>query len=476
MTPARTVAALGLAVLAFACAPLPAVARAPHPPAPSPPPAVPVQERIVSPEEGGTAAELLALARLDYEAGRCELAEARLRRVLAAETKGESAAEALYYEALCEEALGRHESSARTFSALYASKPRSRFARDAAVRASRLWGYLDRWSAAGDAARFASERFASELVPNDQVAVYSARALAALYQGASDEAEYWTGKARVIVEANSLDSGGLIARALATKLDYTRYDCIVQDMGGHGEYVEDPSTMRGAIDRAFASGRPALVNVKLGHSDFRKGALSDEHPPRFLEALATAHGIIGRRPELRAVLACLAAGRNVLLEGPVGVEDRPGPGRRPRPGAWQTRVDGDGALHRSQADRTLRPPRRARTRLPGRPVDPRAPGRGHAGRGDPVRQRAEPHARRCAERIVAGHGRGPGHRAPPRTGAGRPRFRPVATQNPREFVATGHLSEALLDRFELGGRAPGRNKPKNGPSWNRTPAARPPRS
>jgi hypothetical protein len=174
-----------------------------------------VQERIVSPEEGGTAAELLALARLDYEAGRCELAEARLRRVLAAETKGESAAEALYYEALCEEALGRHESSARTFSALYASKPRSRFARDAAVRASRLWGYLDRWSAAGDAARFASERFASELVPNDQVAVYSARALAALYQGASDEAEYWTGKARVIVEANSLDSGGLIARDLA---------------------------------------------------------------------------------------------------------------------------------------------------------------------------------------------------------------------------------------------------------------------
>ena len=63
-------------------------------------------------------------------------------------------------------------------------------------------------------------------------------------------------------------------RALATKLDYTRYDRIVQDMGGHGEYVEDPSTMRGAIDRAFASGRPALVNVKLGHSDFRKGALS----------------------------------------------------------------------------------------------------------------------------------------------------------------------------------------------------------
>jgi len=31
----------------------------------------------------------------------------------------------------------------------------------------------------------------------------------------------------------------------------------------------------------------------------------------------------------------------------------------------------------------------------------------------------------------------------------RPGFRVIATQNPQEFVATGHLAEALLDRFEL---------------------------
>lgn len=63
-------------------------------------------------------------------------------------------------------------------------------------------------------------------------------------------------------------------RAPATKLDYTRYDQVVQALGGHGEYVEDPADMRAAIDRAFASGKPALVNVKLGSSDFRKGAIS----------------------------------------------------------------------------------------------------------------------------------------------------------------------------------------------------------
>jgi len=31
----------------------------------------------------------------------------------------------------------------------------------------------------------------------------------------------------------------------------------------------------------------------------------------------------------------------------------------------------------------------------------------------------------------------------------KPEFRVIATQNPKEFVATSHLSEAILDRFEL---------------------------
>jgi acetolactate synthase I/II/III large subunit len=64
------------------------------------------------------------------------------------------------------------------------------------------------------------------------------------------------------------------ARSPATALAYTRYDQIVQAMGGHGEWVEDPKQMRAAIDRALASGLPALVNVKLGASDFRSGAIS----------------------------------------------------------------------------------------------------------------------------------------------------------------------------------------------------------
>jgi acetolactate synthase I/II/III large subunit len=40
-----------------------------------------------------------------------------------------------------------------------------------------------------------------------------------------------------------------------------RYDEIVRALGGHGELVSRPEELRPALERAFASGRPALVNV-----------------------------------------------------------------------------------------------------------------------------------------------------------------------------------------------------------------------
>ena len=50
-------------------------------------------------------------------------------------------------------------------------------------------------------------------------------------------------------------------RVVATTLNYTRYDKIVEAMGGHGELVERPEELRPALERAAASGKPALVNV-----------------------------------------------------------------------------------------------------------------------------------------------------------------------------------------------------------------------
>jgi acetolactate synthase-1/2/3 large subunit len=41
----------------------------------------------------------------------------------------------------------------------------------------------------------------------------------------------------------------------------TRYDRVVEALGGHGEFVERPSELLPALERAFSSGLPALVNV-----------------------------------------------------------------------------------------------------------------------------------------------------------------------------------------------------------------------
>jgi acetolactate synthase-1/2/3 large subunit len=58
-------------------------------------------------------------------------------------------------------------------------------------------------------------------------------------------------------------------RTPATVLgDNARYDLVVEGLGGHGEFVEHPEQIRAAIERAFASGKPACVNV-----------LTDPEPP-----------------------------------------------------------------------------------------------------------------------------------------------------------------------------------------------------
>ena len=50
--------------------------------------------------------------------------------------------------------------------------------------------------------------------------------------------------------------------------DNARYDKVVEGLGGHGEYVTEPDQIRPAIERAFASGKPACVNV-----------IMDQEPP-----------------------------------------------------------------------------------------------------------------------------------------------------------------------------------------------------
>ena len=50
---------------------------------------------------------------------------------------------------------------------------------------------------------------------------------------------------------------------VATLLAPTRYDLLTEAFGGHGEHVERPDELAPALERALASGEPAIVNVML---------------------------------------------------------------------------------------------------------------------------------------------------------------------------------------------------------------------
>jgi len=63
-------------------------------------------------------------------------------------------------------------------------------------------------------------------------------------------------------------------RCVATKLAYTHYEKVVEACGGKGFWAETPGEVASALEKAFACPEPALVNVKIGSSDFRKGAIS----------------------------------------------------------------------------------------------------------------------------------------------------------------------------------------------------------
>ncbi|MCC6642894.1 MAG: acetolactate synthase [Deltaproteobacteria bacterium] len=62
-------------------------------------------------------------------------------------------------------------------------------------------------------------------------------------------------------------------RLQGTILNFTRYDKVVEALGGHGELCERPEQIRPALERAAASGKPALVNVVIRQDREYKGGI-----------------------------------------------------------------------------------------------------------------------------------------------------------------------------------------------------------
>jgi acetolactate synthase-1/2/3 large subunit len=69
---------------------------------------------------------------------------------------------------------------------------------------------------------------------------------------------------------NMLGERGRVATSLAP----TRYDQVVAALGGYGEQVENPADIAPALQRAFASGRPACINVPLDPEGMSKTGAS----------------------------------------------------------------------------------------------------------------------------------------------------------------------------------------------------------
>jgi MoxR-like ATPase len=159
---------------------------------------------------------------------------------------------------------------------------------------------------------------------------------------------------------------------------------------------------------------------------------------------------IGRQYEVSQVRACLRAQRNILLEGPVGVGKTHLALAVVRElGAPVFRVDGDNRYSEQKLSGWFDPPTvikkgfSAESFIPGPLVE--AMQRGGVLFINELNRLPEGVQNvllpAIDERMII----------VPRLGEVKASegFLVIATQNPKEFVATSHLSEAILDRFEL---------------------------
>lgn len=162
------------------------------------------------------------------------------------------------------------------------------------------------------------------------------------------------------------------------------------------------------------------------------------------------YGLVGRDAEVDSLVHCVRAGKHVLLEGPVGV------GKTflvsavaELLGKEVVRVDGDSRYTEQKLTGWFDPPTVLKS------------GYGKDSYFDgPLAQAMRDGAilfinelNRMPEGVqnVLLPALDEGRVEIPRIGELKAKtgFTVIATQNPREFVATSHLSEALLDRFEL---------------------------
>ncbi len=166
-------------------------------------------------------------------------------------------------------------------------------------------------------------------------------------------------------------------------------------------------------------------------------------------SIRSAHGLVGRTREIQDIIACLAAGRHVLVEGPVGVGKTVLVQAVVRSlGRPFSRIDGDGRYTEAKLVGSFDPPTvlakgyiptaftpgpLVRTLRDGGILFINELNRMPEGVQNVLLPSMDEQRLEVTNLGTIHASRG---------------FAIIATQNPREFVATGDLAEALLDRFE----------------------------
>ena len=59
-------------------------------------------------------------------------------------------------------------------------------------------------------------------------------------------------------------------RAVATSLPFTRFDRMVEALGGRGVHVTEPGQIRPALERALAADQVTCINVELDPAAYRR--------------------------------------------------------------------------------------------------------------------------------------------------------------------------------------------------------------
>lgn len=178
------------------------------------PPRIQFEQLVVTPHDTHTPSELLAAAHERWGGNDARGAVELFDAVKRLEPAGDTGFMAGYWAALASEESGNHADAAHRFEALATSQPEHPLASDTAVRAVRLLGFSDDWPRASELA----ERWlgsATAWLPQEEVALHSARALGLLQLGRWELAEHHTGKASVILSRTELDRLGVIPRDVA---------------------------------------------------------------------------------------------------------------------------------------------------------------------------------------------------------------------------------------------------------------------